>query len=128
MRTTNREDVVQEFHDAFELAVDVEWTPEVVELRMRLIREEWDELFEAYMEYDFSQPQQRAHFLKELADLQYVVSGTAVALGLPLQQAFIRVHKSNMSKLDENGKPIYREDGKVLKSENYAPPTLIDLV
>ena len=45
-----------------------------------------------------------------------------------LEQALRRVHKSNMSKLDDDGKPIYREDGKVLKGPNYQPPDLSDLV
>ena len=52
----------------------------------------------------------------------------AVALGLPVQEAFNRVHASNMSKLDEDGNPIYREDGKVMKGPNYKPPYLEDLV
>ena len=45
-----------------------------------------------------------------------------------LDEAYKRVHRSNMSKLDENGKPIYREDGKVLKGPNYYLPNLKDLV
>jgi len=66
--------------------------------------------------------------LKELADLVYVVYGTAVSLGLNLDEALERVHESNMSKLGEDGKPIYREDGKVLKGSNYKEPYLGDLV
>ena len=66
--------------------------------------------------------------LKELCDLQYVLSGAAVALGLDIQVAFNRVHDSNMSKLDDNGKPVYREDGKIIKGPNYRPPNLEDLV
>jgi predicted HAD superfamily Cof-like phosphohydrolase len=45
-----------------------------------------------------------------------------------IDEAMRRIHKSNMSKLDEEGKPIYRADGKVLKGENYAPPILDDLI
>ena len=70
----------------------------------------------------------KERMLKEMADLQYVLSGMAVAFDLPLQVAFVRVHKSNMSKLGEDGKPIYREDGKVLKGPNYVPVDLEDLV
>lgn len=66
--------------------------------------------------------------LKELADLQYVISHAAVAFGLPLEEAFRLVHKSNMSKLDENGEPILREDGKVLKGDNYLAPNLSIIV
>ena len=66
--------------------------------------------------------------LKELADLVYVCYQYAENMGLLLDEALDRVHKSNMSKLDHEGNPIYREDGKVLKGPNYKPPTLTDLV
>jgi predicted HAD superfamily Cof-like phosphohydrolase len=66
--------------------------------------------------------------LKELSDLVYVCYQYAENMGWNLDEALCRVHQSNMSKLDEGGKPIYREDGKVLKSYNYKPPTLSDLV
>ena len=65
--------------------------------------------------------------LKELADLVYVCYQYAENMGWFLDEALDRVHKSNMSKLDEDGKPIYREDGKVLKGPNYKPPDLSDL-
>jgi len=66
--------------------------------------------------------------LKELADLVYVCYQYAGNMNWPLDEALDRVHKSNMSKLDEDGHPIYREDGKVLKGPNYKPPNLTDLV
>ena len=69
-----------------------------------------------------------AECLKELADLVYVAYQYAENLGWDLDEALDRVHKSNLSKLDENGNPIYREDGKVLKGPNYQPPNLTDLV
>ena len=65
--------------------------------------------------------------LKELADLVYVCYQYAENMGWFLDEALNRVHESNMSKLDEDGKPIYREDGKVLKGPNYKPPDLSDL-
>ena len=65
--------------------------------------------------------------LKELADLVYVCYQYAENMGWFLDEALDRVHKSNMSKLDEDGNPIYREDGKVLKGPNYKPPYLEDL-
>ena len=65
--------------------------------------------------------------LKELADLVYVCYQYAENMGWFLDEALDRVHKSNMSKLGEDGKPIYREDGKVLKGPNYKLPTLSDL-
>ena len=70
----------------------------------------------------------RAECLKELADLGYLCYQYAENLGWDLDEALHRVHVSNMSKLDEDGKPIYRNDGKVLKGPNYAPPNLEDLV
>jgi len=69
-----------------------------------------------------------AEALKELADLVYVCYQYAENMGWFLDEALDRVHKSNMSKLDTEGNPIYREDGKVLKGPNYKPPTLTDLV
>ena len=65
--------------------------------------------------------------LKELADLVYVCYQYAENQNWFLDEALNRVHISNMSKLDEDGKPIYREDGKVLKGPNYKPPDLSDL-
>ena len=70
----------------------------------------------------------REDCLKELADLVYVCYQYAVNMQWDLDEALFRVHQSNMSKLDEYGKPIYREDGKVLKGPNYKPPNLEDLV
>ena len=69
-----------------------------------------------------------AEALKELADLVYVCYQYAENMGWFLDEALDRVHKSNMSKLDTEGNPIYRDDGKVLKGPNYKPPTLTDLV
>ena len=66
--------------------------------------------------------------LKELADLVYVCYQYAENLGWDLDEALNRVHRSNMSKLGEDGEPVYREDGKVLKGPNYQPPNLSDLV
>ena len=66
--------------------------------------------------------------LKELADLIYVCYQYAENMGWFLDEALDRVHQSNMSKLGEDGKPIYQEDGKVLKGPNYKPPSLTDLI
>ena len=70
----------------------------------------------------------KAECLKELADLVYVCYQYAENMHWFLDEALNRVHESNMSKLDEDGKPIYREDGKVLKGPNYKPPDLSDLI
>ena len=66
--------------------------------------------------------------LKELADLFYVCFQYAENMEWDLEEALDRVHKSNMSKLGLDGKPIRRADGKVLKGPNYQPPTLTDLI
>lgn len=73
-------------------------------------------------------PVLKAEALKELADLVYVCYQYAANMGWDLDEALNRVHISNMSKLDSNGNPIYRADGKVLKGPNYTPPNLEDLV
>ena len=93
-----------------------------------LIVEEFKELLEAddFMFRVGSPPKEEA--LKELADLVYVCYQYAENMGWFLDEALDRVHKSNMSKLGEDGKPIYREDGKVLKGPNYQPPDLSDII
>ena len=75
-----------------------------------------------------SSNEHKENCLKELADLVYVCYQYASNFGWDLDEAMHRVHESNMSKLDEYGNPILREDGKVLKGPNYQPPDLSDLV
>lgn len=132
-----REDRVKEFHEAFDLEVGAEPTSRLLKLRRTLIDEETRELFSdidsaiAHLEKGELVPQELyRNMLKELADVQVVLSGTSVALR-PLQEleeAFRRVCDSNMSKLGKDGKPLYREDGKVLKGPDYFKPDLSDLV
>tara|TARA_Y100000593_G_scaffold85073_1_gene161579 strand:- start:152 stop:568 length:417 start_codon:yes stop_codon:yes gene_type:complete len=135
MHYKSREDSLEEFHKAFGHPVDEVMTVDGMELRRSLIVEEFTELMSEISQVSIAlargrKPtlEVRENLLKELCDLQYVISGMAVAFGLPLQIAFNRVHSSNMSKLGEDGKPLYREDGKVLKGPNYEPPDLKDLV
>lgn len=100
------------------------------DLQVGLVNEESCEFLEAAEEC-FADPEnlaRREDVLKELSDLVYVCYQFAAAFGLDLDQAMDRVYESNMSKLDDDGKPIYRADGKVLKSKNYKPPYLTDLV
>ena len=92
-----------------------------------LIIEEFKEFLEAEGFLFMHGKNHQEHALKELADLVYVCYQYAANMGWFLDEALDRVHKSNMSKLDEDGKPIYREDGKVLKGPNYKPPNLEDL-
>ena len=93
-----------------------------------LIVEEFKEFLEADGMMFRTGPEPKANCLKELADLVYVCYQYAANQGWDLDEALDRVHKSNMSKLDEDGNPIFRKDGKVLKGPNYAPPNLEDLV
>ena len=87
-----------------------------------LIDEEWSEFHEAY----HHEPE--ANQLNELADLVYVCFQYAASQDWDLDEAMRRVHKANMSKLGEDGKPIYRGDGKVLKGPNFKKATFEDLV
>ena len=93
-----------------------------------LIVEEFKEFLEAEGMLFRKNATIESEALKELADLIYVCYQYAENMGWLLDEALDRVHLSNMSKLDEEGKPVYREDGKVLKGPNYKPPTLTDLV
>ena len=70
----------------------------------------------------------KSEVFKELADLVYVCYQMAAFLELDLDEALDRVHQSNLSKLDDNGRPIYNEYGKVMKGPNYKKPDLRDLV
>ena len=92
-----------------------------------LIVEEFKEFLEAEGMLFMHGQNHQENSLKELADLVYVCYQYAENMGWFLDEALNRVHLSNMSKLDEDDKPIYREDGKVLKGPNYKPPDLSDL-
>lgn len=133
----SRERHIEEFHKAFGVAVDERPTSEILKLRRTLIGEEAKELFVEFdkaislLEKGEDVPNEvYVDMLKELSDLQVVLSGTAVSLKplRKIEEAFVRVHKSNMSKLGDDGKPMFREDGKVLKGPNYHKPDLTDLV
>ncbi len=88
-------------------------------LRARLMIEELAETLDAMLDGNIDE------VLKELCDLQYVLDGTFLAFGLDRYKtpAFRAVHASNMSKLDDNGRPVYK-DGKVVKGDNYVAPEL----
>jgi predicted HAD superfamily Cof-like phosphohydrolase len=95
---------------------------EIQDLRIDLIQEELDELQLAFTNKDI------VEVADALTDLLYVVYGAGHAFGIDLDECFTEVHESNMSKLGEDGKPIYREDGKVLKGPGYFPPDLEEIV
>ena len=102
------QDAVTEFQKAFGRFTDVDFSQtkivlearEMFELRRTLIEDE-------------------TKIKKETADLLYVLTGLFVDFGWDMQVIFNRIHQSNMSKLDEDGKPVYREDGKIMKSSRY---------
>ena len=94
----------------------------------KLIVEEFKEFLQAEGMLFLNGSHHKEEALKELADLVYVCYQYAENMGWLLDEAMNRVHESNMSKLGEDGQPIYREDGKVLKGPNYKPPNLSDLV
>ena len=114
---------VAEFMTSFKQDVEIEpqWTS-VSELRYNLIDEELKELRQALDERNL------VEVADALTDLLYVVYGAGHSFGINLDKCFEEVHNSNMSKLGEDGQPIRREDGKVLKGPNYKEPTLTDLV
>jgi predicted HAD superfamily Cof-like phosphohydrolase len=113
--------MVREFHEAYGMPVADKprhISGERRALRWVLMDEELRETGVAMGDNDLEE------IAKELADLLYVTYGTAVEYGINLDRAFELVHQSNMSKLGPDGEPIFREDGKVLKGPNYAPPDL----
>ena len=91
-------------------------------LRIDLIKEELEELTEAMNNKDLLE------VADALTDILYVTYGAGHAFGINLDECFDEVQKSNMSKLDSNGKPIYSEKGKVLKGPNYFKPNLSDFL
>jgi len=93
-------------------------TEKINKLRLDLIKEELDELTEAMNNKDLLE------VADALTDILYVTYGAGHAFGINLDKCFDEVQKSNMSKLDENGKPIYNEFGKVMKGPNYFKPDL----
>lgn len=128
--------MLKEFHDTFGgpgTKTDDLW------LRGTLHREESDELVAALQEWvgslgklkirrgDTFPPTQdgiRSAVARELADVLYIAYGTALIAGIDLDVALAEVHRANMSKLGEDGKPILRDDGKVLKGPNFSPPDM----
>jgi predicted HAD superfamily Cof-like phosphohydrolase len=115
---------VQDFHNAFKLPVRHEPTADLPEqeytLRFNLMKEENEEYLEAVKNGDI------VEIADAIGDMLYILCGTINAHGLQEKMApvFEEIQRSNMSKLDENGNPIYREDGKVMKSDRYFKPDI----
>lgn len=113
---------VKEFMNAF--GHPVLDTPTLIEdeaweaMRLGLIEEEFNELKEAVAARDL------VAIADALGDLEYVINGMALGTGIDLPAVVEEIHRSNMTKLGEDGQPIYREDGKILKGDSYEPPNL----
>lgn len=118
----NSYDLVREFMEKFghpvfdepQLIADADWE----EMRVELIREEVKELEDAVASRDL------VGIADALGDLEYVVNGMALGCGIDLPAVVREIHRSNMTKLGQDGKPIWREDGKVLKGPGYEEPDL----
>jgi predicted HAD superfamily Cof-like phosphohydrolase/ADP-ribose pyrophosphatase YjhB (NUDIX family) len=111
---------VAAFHEAFDLprqeSPNVDIDASLAALRVALVEEEVGELVQAVAEHDLTA------IADALADIVYVAYGTALTYGVDLDSVLAEVHRANMSKLGTDGRPVRREDGKVLKSDRYTPP------
>lgn len=116
--------MVQEFHEAFKIGNEENPIAEIEEkdylLRYKLMREENEEYLEAAENGDL------VEIADACGDMLYILCGTLLKHGLQhkIEEVFTEIQSSNMSKLDADGNPIYREDGKVLKSGLYFKPNL----
>jgi predicted HAD superfamily Cof-like phosphohydrolase len=119
---------VEKFHDSFGIKNNYEPTislsKEEITLRYNLMKEENDEYLEAALNGDL------VEVADALGDQLYILCGTILKHGLQhkIEEVFEEIQRSNMSKLDENGKPIYREDGKILKSNLYFKPDIHSII
>ena len=117
-------DSVKQFHDAFNIEVanspKVNLSLEKIQLRFKLMQEENEEYLIAAKDNDI------VEVADALGDMLYILCGTILTHGMQhkIEEVFDAIQQSNMSKLDVNGKPIYREDGKVLKGPNYFKPDI----
>ena len=112
---------VKKFMEVFgqEVKTKAEFPSEkIIKLRYNLIKEELDEFEEALKDRDLKE------VADALTDILYVTYGAGHAFGIDLDKCFDEVQRSNMSKLDEDGKPIYNEHGKVMKGSKYFQPNL----
>ncbi len=115
-------EAVAEFHTSFGLGVSNEMKADLGknknELRFNLMKEENEEYLEAVQNNDLTET------ADALGDMLYILCGTILEHGLQhkIEEVFEEIQRSNMSKLNHDGKPIYREDGKVMKGPNYFKP------
>lgn len=120
----NKIAAVHEFHSAFKLGIKNTPTANIGAdrnmLRFNLMKEENEEYLEAAENNDL------VEVADALGDMLYILCGTIIEHGMQdkIEEVFNEIQRSNMSKLGEDGKPIYREDGKVLKGPNYFKPDI----
>lgn len=119
---------IREFHTAFGVEVPSELVRQPsnasIDLRKKLITEEYNEVLESFSHLQYHKAYEIEHLAKELVDLVVVTIGTAVEFGIPFDAVWAEVHKSNMAKLGPDGKPILREDGKILKPNGWKEPDM----
>ena len=124
----NKLKAVQEFMEVFELGYQKQPISSIagskIQLRFDLMKEENEEYLEAAKNNDLTE------IADALGDMLYVLLGTVLEHGLQdkFEAVFNEIQRSNMSKLDTNGKPIYREDGKILKGSNYFKPKIKEIL
>lgn len=114
-------DKVKEFHTIYQqpIAKKAELpNDDERDLRISLLAEEFAEYMEAELNHDF------VEIADALGDMLYIIYGTCVSYGIPINEIFDEIHRSNLSKLGEDGSPIFREDGKVLKGPYYFKPDI----
>lgn len=124
----NEINAVRAFHEAFKIdnqnSPTTEIPSSIKELRFNLMKEENEEYLEAAKKNDL------VEVADALGDMLYILCGTILAHGMhdKIEEVFNEIQRSNMSKLGENGRPIYREDGKVLKGPNYFKPNIKEIL
>ncbi len=124
----NKLKAVKNFHNAFGLGVNetpiANLSPKKLKLRYDLMAEENDEYFEAAQNNDL------VEVADALGDMLYILCGTILEHGMQykIEEVFNEIQRSNMSKLGADGKPIYREDGKVMKGPDYFKPNILSIL
>lgn len=124
----NKLKAVQEFHESFKLGIQhkpiAKLGDDKLKLRFDLMAEENEEYLEAAKNNDL------VEVADALGDMLYILCGTILEHGMQykIEEVFNEIQRSNMSKLGEDGNPIYREDGKVLKGPNYFKPNILKIL
>lgn len=124
----NKIKAVQEFHESFKLGINHSPIADLGtaknKLRFNLMAEENEEYLEAAENNDL------VEVADALGDMLYILCGTILEHGMQhkIEEVFNEIQRSNMSKLGEDGKPIYREDGKVLKGPDYFKPNIKEIL